>query len=87
MKVKFSANVYVTIWTGEVDQLIAYDYKTHEWTVKKVSTGKVRTHMTPLEINNTSLSSKKYSNVGQKKIEKYLRALAIIRSNQSRLIY
>lgn len=29
----------------------------------------------------------KYSKVGQKKIEKYLRALAIIRSNQSRLIY
>ncbi|MFT8349222.1 hypothetical protein [Clostridium saccharoperbutylacetonicum] len=86
MKVKFSANIYVTIWTGEVDKLISYDYKKHEWTVKKVTTGKIRTHMTPLEINNTSLSPKEYSKVEQKKIEKYLRALAIIRSNQSRLI-
>lgn len=87
MKINFSVPIYVTIWTGGVDQLLGYDYKKREWTVKDTETGKVRTHMTSLAINNTSLIPKKYSKVGQKKIEKYLRALGIIRSNQSRLIY
>lgn len=86
MKVNFSATIYVTIWTGGVDQLLAYDYKKHEWTVKDIATGETRTDLTPLEINNTSLSPKGYSKIGQKKIEKYLRALGIIRTNQSQLI-
>lgn len=86
MKINFSLPIYVTIWTGGVDKLLAYDYKRREWTVKDMATGKIRKHMTSLEINNTSLSPKKYSKVGQKKIERYLRALAIIRTNQSRLI-
>lgn len=77
MKINFSIPIYESIWSDEVDQLLAYDYNKREWTVKSLTTGKTRTHISAINIKATSLQPELYSTVGQDKIEQYLKSLGI----------
>lgn len=79
MIIKFSVPLYETIWTDTVDKILSYDTDRLEFTVQKVETGEIRTHMTSLELDNMSLESNKYSRIGQDKIKKYLYDLGLRR--------
>lgn len=41
--------VYETIWTGEVDQILGYDFDKKKILVKNTVTGKERSHMTSID--------------------------------------
>jgi len=79
MIIKFAISIYETIWTDTVDKILSYNTDRREFTVQKVETGEIRTHMTSLKLNDMSLESEKYSKVGQDKIKKYLYALGLRR--------
>lgn len=77
MIINFGKPIYETIWTGDVDRILAYDTKNYAYLVEDVTTGKQRTHMTTLSLKNLSTSNIKHSRENRKEIKEYLDSFKI----------